>query len=100
MTGDVREQLTQLESLSLLQLACEVARAHPVRLINDRKIPRRVPELPLKVVVARQVIHPGDQQVVFLEDVEIHTGIDHLRGEDLEGEPELEEELVLPLLDK
>ena len=62
VAGDVAEQLTELEALCLLQLAAEIVRAHPVRLVDDRPDPTRFPQLSLEFVVARQLVHSGDQQ--------------------------------------
>ena len=57
-------------------------------------------ELGLQVVVAGQVIEPGDQQRLLGERVAAAGGLDHVPGQDLEVEPELLPQLVLPLLDE
>ena len=92
------EQLTELEALGLLQLAAEVVRTHPVRLVDDDQVPLGLLELRLELLVAGQLVHPGDQQRVGLEDVEVDVGVDELVGQQVEPQPELEEQLVLPLL--
>ena len=67
VAGDVAEQLAELEALGLLQLAAEVVRAHAVRLVDDHQIPLGLRELGEEILVARQLIHPRDQQRVLLE---------------------------------
>ena len=98
VAGDLAEQLTELEPLGLLQLAAEVVRSHAVRLVDDDQVPLGLLELGLECFVARKLIHAGDQQRVGLEDVEIDVGVDQLVGQQVEAKPELEEQLVLPLL--
>lgn len=56
--------------------------------------------LVLQVLVARQLIHMGDQKRVLVEDRREQCRVHHLTGKDVEVETELEEELVLPLIDK
>ena len=54
-----------------------------------------------QVLVARELIHPRDQQRVLLERrLAPNTVCSRLRGQDLEREPELQIQLVLPLLDQ
>ena len=67
MAGDVAEQLAELKALGLLELAAEVVRAHPVGLIDDHQIPLGLRQLSEQILVARELIHPGDQQRVLLE---------------------------------
>ena len=67
MAGDVAEQLAELKALGLLELAAEVVRTHPVGLIDDHQVPLGLGQLSEQIVVARQLIHPRDQQRVLLE---------------------------------
>ena len=57
-------------------------------------------ELGQQVLVARELVHARDQQRVLLERRRAEDGVDELRREDLEAQPELEVQLVLPLLDE
>ena len=57
-------------------------------------------ELGQQVLVASELIHAGDQQRVLLEGRGAEHRLAELRREDLEGEPELQVQLVLPLLDE
>ena len=92
------EQLAEQEPLRLLQLSAEVVRAHAVRLIDDDQVPFSFLELRLELLVAGQLVHPGDQERVGLEDIEVDVGVNELVGQQVEPQPELEEQLVLPLL--
>ncbi len=100
VTSDVAQLLAELEALGLLELAPEVVGAHPVGLVNDHEVPLRLGKLGEQVLVASQLIHAGDQQWVLLERVGAEHRFAELRREDLEGEPELQVELVLPLVDE
>ena len=96
------EQLAELEALGLLELAAEVVGAHPVRLVDDDEVPLGLGELGLQLLVAGELVHPGDQQRVRARTT---TGVDVRRRsscgrEEVEPQPELEEQLVLPLLDQ
>ena len=68
--------------------------------IDDDQVPLGLLELGLQLLVAGQLIHPGDQEGVGVEDVEVDVGVDELVGQQVEPQPELEEQLVLPLLDQ
>ena len=57
-------------------------------------------KLGLEALVAGKLIHPGDQQRVLLERRGAEHRLAELRREDLEREPELQIQLVLPLLDQ
>ena len=68
--------------------------------VDDDQVPLGLLELGLKLLVARQLVHPRDQQRVAFEDVEVDVGVDELVGQEVEPQPELEEQFVLPLLDQ
>ena len=97
---DVAEQLAEQEALGLLELAAEVVRAHAVRLVDDHEVPLGLRKLGLQVLVARELIHARDEQRVLLERRRPEHGLAELRREDLEREPELQVQLVLPLVDE
>ena len=100
VAGDVAEQLAELEALGLLQLAAEVVGAHAVGLVDDHEVPLGLGQLGQEVLVARELIHPRDQQRVLLERRGAEHRLAELRREDLEREPELQIQLVLPLVDQ
>ena len=62
------QELAELVALGLLQLAAEVMRGHPVRLIHDHQVPVGLIELLLEVVGAGKLVHPRDEQMVPGED--------------------------------
>ncbi len=98
VAGDAAQEFSQLEAARLLQLAEEVVRRHPVRLIDHHQVPFGVGELRLQLLVAGQLVHTGDHQRVSVEHVHVDVRVHHRVGQDLEVQPELEEQLVLPLL--
>ena len=98
VAGDVAELLAELEALGLLQLAGEVVGAHAVGLVDDDEIPLGLRQLGLEDLVARELVHARDQQRVLLERRGAEHRLAELRGEDLEREPELQIQLVLPLV--
>ena len=75
-------------------------RAHPVRFVDHDEIPVRLRQLRKQELVSRELVHPGDQQGMLIEYRAAERGLRELGSEDLEPEPELEEQLVLPLVDK
>ena len=99
--GVPAEQLAELVALGLLQLVAEVVRRHPVRLVHDYQVPVGPIQLVLEVVGTRQLVHPGDQQLVLGENGVLggwRLGVGELPGEQLEVQPELVAQLILPLL--
>ena len=94
------EELAELVALGLLQLAAEVVRGHPVRLVDDHQVPVGVLELVLEVVGTGKLVHPRDEQVMPGEDIAVGLGVGELAGEQLERQAELLPQLVLPLLDQ
>ena len=100
VAADLAELLAELEAFGLLELAAEVMGAHAVSLVDDHEIPLRLRKLGAQLVVTGELIHPGDQKRMLLEGRRAEHRLAELRGKDLEGEPELQIELVLPLLDE
>ena len=95
-----REQLAEPVALGVLDLAAEERGRHLVRLVADDEIPAAVRrlELLLHVLVARELVETGDDQVGFEEPVAGARGLELVVGEDLERQVEAAVELVLPLL--
>jgi hypothetical protein len=71
-----------------------------VGLVADDEIPPAVGrcQLGLHVLVAGELVEPGDDEVVLQEPVAGAGGFELIVGENLEGELEAVEELVLPLV--
>ena len=95
-----REKLAEPVALGVLGLAAEDRGRHLVRLVADDEIPaaiRRL-ELLLHVLVARELVETGDDQVGLQEPVAGARGFELVVGENLEGQMEAAVELVLPLL--
>ena len=70
-----------------------------VRLVADDEVPARVGRLQLllHVLVARQLVEAGNDEVALQEPVAGPGGFELVVGEDLEGELEPAGQLVLPL---
>src|SRR3954454_23111914 len=100
MASNLTELLAELEALGLLQLATEVVGAHPMGLVDDHEIPLGLGELGQQHLVARDLIHPRDQKRMLLERRRPEHRLAELWREDLEREPELQIQLVLPLVDQ
>ena len=83
------QELAELVALGLLQLAAEVMRGHPVRLVHDHQVPVGLFELVLEVVGAGKLVHPRDEQMVPGEDSAIGLCVGKLPGEQLERHAEL-----------
>jgi hypothetical protein len=71
-----------------------------VRLVRHDEVPLRLFEPLLHLLVAGEVVHTADHERLLGERVARHGGLDLLAGDDLERQPELTAELVLPLLDE
>ena len=71
-------------------------------LVADDEVPPtfRRAELGLHVLVPRELVEPGNGEVVFQEPVAAAGGFELVVGDDLEWELELARQLVLPLLDQ
>ena len=73
---------------------------HLVRLVADHEVPAAIGrlELLLHILVARELVEAGDDEVGFQEPVAGARGFELVVGEDLERQVEAAVELVLPLL--
>ncbi len=98
--GQGREQLAQPVALGVLDLAAEDGGGHLVGLVADHQVPAAVRglELLLYVLVARELVEAGDDQVGFQKPVAGARGFQLVVGEDLEGQMKAAIQLVLPLL--
>ena len=96
----VDEQLPEPVALGVLDLAAEEGGRHLVRLVADDEVPAAIGrlELLLHILVARELVEAGDDQVGLQEPVAGAGGFELVVGEDLEREVESAVELVLPLL--
>ena len=99
VAGQARQKLPQPIPLRVLDLAAEERRRQFVRLVADDQIPARVRRLQLllHVLVARQLVQPGNDEVRLQEPVAGAGGVQLVVGQDLEGELEPAIQLVLPL---
>ena len=99
VSASFAERLAQPVALGELHFAAQVVGAHAVGLVADDEVPLRSgPELFLNVLVPRELIEAGDEQVLLLERVRRPRGLDHVAGEKVEVEIEFLVQLVLPLL--
>ena len=96
----MREQLPEPVALGVLDLAAEEGGRHLVRLVADDEVPAAVGRLQLRlhVLVAGELVEPGDDEVGLEEPVAGARGFELVVGQDLEGQVEAPVELVLPLL--
>jgi hypothetical protein len=72
--------------------------AHLVGLVAHHEVPGGLAQQGLRLVAAGELVEPGDGQVGLGEGVARGRGLEQVVGHDGEGEPELLEKLVLPLL--
>ena len=100
MAGEGAHDLAELVALGLLEHVAEVVRGHLVGLVHDDEVPVGVLQLGDDVVVPREVVEPGDHQVLLGERVPAAGALDRLARHDLEVQAELVREFVLPLLDQ
>ena len=100
VAGEPRQELRQPVALRVLDLAAEERGRELVRLVAHHQVPARVRrlQLPLHVLVPRQLVEPGDDEVGLQEPVPAARGLEPVVGQDLEGKLEAAGELVLPLL--
>ena len=99
MAREGGEQLAELVTLRVFDLAAENAGRHLVRLIADDQVPPTVGslELLLDVLVARQFIEPRDHEVRLQEPVARPGGFEFVVRQNLERQMESPVEFVLPL---
>ena len=76
-----------------------MGRGHLVGLVADHKIPAAVRrgQLGLDILVAAQLVEPGNDEIVLKEPVPGAGGLQFVVGEDLEREVKPAVQLVLPL---
>ena len=89
-----------LIALGVLDLATEDRGRQLVRLVADHEVPAAVRrlQLGLHVLVARQLVEAGDDEVVLEEPVAGNGRRELVVGEDLEVQVEAAAQFVLPLL--
>lgn len=75
----------------------EEVRGHPVGLVDDDEVPVDLRELLDEFVTTGDLVDPADQPVLLAEDLDRVGPVEHVAGDDLEGQPELVGEFVLPL---
>ena len=99
VAGQARQELPEAVALRVLDLAAEEGRRQLVRLVAHDQVPAGVGRLQLllHVLVARQLVEAGDDQVGLQEPVAGAGGFELVVGEDLERKLEPAVELVLPL---
>lgn len=100
LSGVGGQHLAQLEALGVLHLCPKVGGRHLVGLVHNDKVPIDGGQLVEDVLVAAELVEPGDAQVVFLEPVAGTRRREALVGEDLKGEVEPFLQLVLPLFNE
>ena len=94
-----RQRFPETETLSLIGIAVDipVMRAHPVSFVNYRDIPPDITQHAPEIIIACDLIHPSDNQVIVPERIACRRQILHRRREDVEAKVELRGHLVLPL---
>ena len=100
VAGQAREELPQAVPFRVLDLAAEERGRQLVGLVAHDQVPARVRRLQLllHVLVARQLVQTGDDQVGLEEPVAGAGGFELVVGQDLERKLESAVQLVLPLL--
>ena len=83
---EAREQLAELVALRVLDLPAEEGGGELVRLVADDQVVAAVRrgELLLDVLVARELVEPGDGEIVLDEPVAGARGLELVVGQDLE----------------
>ena len=100
VAGQAREELPQAVPFRVLDLAAEERGRQLVGLVAHDQVPARVRRLQLllHLLVARQLVQTGDDQVGLEEPVAGAGGFELVVGQDLERKLESAVQLVLPLL--
>ena len=99
VSGQGREQLSQPVALGVFDLVAEHRGGQLVGLVADHQVPAAVRglELLLHLLVARQLVEAGNDQVGFEKPVAGARRLQLVVGEDLEGQMKAATQLVLPL---
>ena len=72
--------------------------AHEVSFIYNYQVPfLRVLELVLQIIIARKLIHAGNQVILSFKGVSRARGIDSITGQQIKVETKFIMQLVLPL---
>jgi len=95
-----RKKLAEPVSLGVFSLRAENGGRHLVRLVTDHKIPATIRRLEflLYVLIARELVKPGNDKVGLKEPVAGACRLELVVGENLKGQMKSVVELVLPLL--
>ena len=93
------EQLPELVAPGVFDLTAEEGRGEFVRLVTDHQVPAAVRglELLLHVLVARELVQAGNDEVIFQEPVAGARRFQLVVGQDVKGQLETPVEFVLPL---
>ena len=91
VSGDVAEELAELEALGLLELVAEVVSGHAMSLVDDDQIPARTCASCARRS-HRETADPSARSAAgdARRAEAPRSGLAELRGEELEGEPELQ----------
>ena len=100
VAGETRQQLAQPIALRVLDLAAEEGGRHLVRLVAHDEVPAAIRRLQLllDILVAGELVEPGDDEVGLHEPVAGARRFELVVGQDVERQVEPAVELVLPLL--
>ena len=96
------QQPPELVALGVPDFASEERRRHLVRFVADHQVVAAVrgSELRVDILVAGQLVQPGDGEIGFEEPVAGAGRLELVVGQEVEGKVETAVELVLPLLDQ
>ena len=100
VAGGGAEDLAELVLLGLLDLGTEEVGRHAVGLVDDDQVPVGLLEPFDQVFAAGDLVDPADEPIPFVEDIAGVGAVEQVLGDDVEAEPELVVELVLPLGDE
>ena len=98
VAGAPGDQLSQMVSLGVMNLASPDRSRHLVRLVHDHEVPVGLLDVLLQILIAAHLVQPGDDQGHFLQGIAGAGGGDTVVGQDLEGQLKSQEQFVLPLL--
>ena len=100
MAGETRQQLAQPIALRVLDLAAEERGRHLVRLVAHDEVPAAIRRLQLllDILVAGELVEPGNDEVGFQEPVAGARRFELVVRQNFEGQLEPAVELILPLL--
>ena len=98
--GEAGQKLSQVITLGVPDLAAEKAGGHLVGFVAYHQVPFAVGglKLLLHVLVAGQLVQPGDREIGLQEPIPGVGGFELVVGQNFEGKLEPAGQLVLPLL--